>query len=395
MFTMLVYLQTHAVRVTKEEELNPKDSQTLTALFPPPLLPDLSKNAELDFLIHLGRRTDLLTVKHGRIKPEREAVRTWLQASPLKQTQFLQNAWRADPTWNDLWRIPSLAPQPTGWENSPLLARSKILSYLAREETLSGAWLSLDGFITAIKRFDPDFQRPHGDYQSWYIYDLNHQPLMGFEYWDHIEGALIRYILTHLLLLMGVINVGLSHKTALPTSFQITPQGEGFLTNRLTTPPTSKKPLFLRVGPNFHVYVPQQASLYDRFQLARFAELVQREENRVVYHITQASVGQALRNGVTSDQMVAFLARVTNNQTPLKVVETLRTWGTRQGTAYLERTTLLRFKHESQVDEICQNPQLKPLLGEVIGPKAILVPSENTLEVRRILIELGYLSGSD
>jgi hypothetical protein len=129
--------------------------------------------------------------------------------------------------------------------------------------------------------------------------------------------------------------------------------------------------------------------------LARFAELVQREENRVVYHITQASVGQALRNGVTSDQMVAFLARVTNNQTPLKVVETLRTWGTRQGTAYLERTTLLRFKHESQVDEICQNPQLKPLLGEVIGPKAILVPSENTLEVRRILIELGYLSGSD
>jgi hypothetical protein len=391
LFSLLVYLQTRAVQL-ENDKLGPKHLEALTDYLPASLLSELPLSAELDFLIHLGRRTGLLTYNRGRIKPDRETVRTWLQATETERLQRLQHGWRVDPTWNDLAHVPTLVLRSTGWENSPLLARSKILKMVTQAEISTDTWLSLDQIVTTIKQKDPDFQRPTGDYESWYISDQAGNSLMGFDNWDKVEGALIRYILTHILFWLGAVELGVSGESEPPAYFRLTPSGEAFLFNRSLPELSANKPLFIRVLPGFQVQVPQRANLYDRFQLARFAELERREINQVIYRISQTSVGRALRNGVTADQMVAFLARATNNQTPLKVVETLRTWGTRQGTAYLERTTILRLKHESQVEELRQNQAIGPLLGEIIGSTAILIPSENTLAVRRLLTELGYLA---
>jgi len=392
MFSLLAYLQTNSLRLQSNNQLSAKDKKSIAETLPPALLPGFDPIAELEFLVHLGQRAELLTAKYGRLKPERETTRRWLHLTAAEQLQLLRKTWRADPTWNDLWHTPGLAPRPTGWENSPLLARSKILGHLADIATgnMVGEWLSVDDFVAKFKQVDPDFQRPDGDYESWYIYDADGRPLMGFEHWDAVEGALIRYILTNVLLLLGVTDVGLNSQTSPPTGFKITPQGAAFLQDQLLTP-TTERTLFLRVKPNFQVDVPHRASLYDRFQLNRFAELEQREENRVVYKITQGSIGRALRNGVTADQVVAFLARASNNQTPLKVVETLRTWGRRQDTVRLERATILRVKDESLVEELRQQPLIRPLLGEIIGPTTLLIPAENVREVRRLLMELGYL----
>ena len=141
----------------------------------------------------------------------------------------------------------------------------------------------------------------------------------------------------------------------------------------------------------FQVRVPLHASLYDRFQLARFAELHQRESNRTMYKITQASMSKALRNGVTHEQITAFLTRSTNNQIPLKVVEALRNWGTRYGTVKLENATLIRVQDGHLIAEIQKHPTLSPLLGDVLGPTTILVPTKNAPDVRKALRELGYL----
>ncbi len=390
-FNLLVYLQTTPVRLHHKTDLTTTDQSTLVDCLLPPLLPICTPQAELDFLLHLAQRAGLLIISHGRLRPDRDPTRAWLQAHSVQQERILQDAWRADPTWNDLWHVPGLVPQPTGWENSPLLARAKILDYLAQLDTSSENWFSLADFAATIKRLDPDFQRPAGDYESWYIHDEQGNSLMGFEHWDRVEGALIRYILTHLLPLLGVVDVGLPTETSSPTCFRITPLGAAFLAGQPAPSVPDHKPRFLQVDNGFNVNVSPQASLYDRFQLARFAELQQQDTDRSTYRITQASVGRAMRNGVTADQIVAFLARATNNQTPLKVVETLRNWGARRSTVELERATLLRLTDESLVMELQQHSELGPLLGEVIGPKAILVPADDVKEVRRLLTELGYL----
>lgn len=398
-FNLLVYLQTTPVRLESNPKapdvtyhsLAAKDRQTLANCLLPPLLSAFPQEAELEFLLHLGQRAGLLVAKHGRLRPDRDPARAWLQAHPLEQLRLLQDTWRADPTWNDLWHVPSLVPQPTGWENSPLLARSKILGFLARVYSPTEAWLALSDFVVAIQSAEPDFQRPGGDYNSWYIYDRQGQLLMGFEHWEQVEGALIRHLLTHILPVLGVAELGTAGETGDPSSFRLTPLGQTFLQNQAPTVPADKKPSLLRVDANFYAHVPARASLYDRFQLARFAQLEQRDKERVVYAITQASVSRALKNGVAAEQITAFLARATDNQTPLKVIETILTWGVRQNTAHLEQATLLRLTHESMLAELCQHPRLGPLLGEVLNPTTILISSEKVAEVRRLLMELGYL----
>ena len=398
-FNLLVYLQTTPVRLESippspdltYSKLTAKDKKALAACLLPPLLPSFAPEAELEFLLHLGQRAGLLAIGHGRLRPDRNPTRAWLQAHHLEQIQLLQNTWRADPTWNDLWHVPGLAPQPTGWENSPLMARSKILGYLARVEASTDNWLSINDFVAMVKHMEPDFQRPSGDYEGWYIYDSQGNPLMGFAHWDQVEGALIHYLLTYILPLLGVVDLGAAAATGDPISFRITPLGQNFLQSQPPAIPAGTKSPLLRVDTNFYAYVPIRASLYDRFQLARFAQLERREPDRTIYHITQASISRALKNGVAADQITAFLARATDNQTPLKVVETVLTWGTRQNTVHLEQATLLRLKHESLLAELRQHSILGPLLGEVIGPTTILVPPDKVVEVRRLLMELGYL----
>lgn len=399
MFNLLVHLQTTPVRLESNPKapdatyhsLAAKDRQTLASCLLPSLLPSFPQEAELEFLLHLGQRAGLLVAKHGRLRPDRDPARTWLQAHPLEQFRLLQDAWRADPTWNDLWHVPGLVPQPTGWENSPLLARSKILGFLARLESPTEAWLSIADFVATIKRVEPDFQRPGGDYNSWYIYDRQGRLLMGFEHWEQVEGALLRHLLTHVLPLLGVVELGAAAETGEPSSFRLTPSGQSFLQNQAPAVPADKKPSLLRVDANFYAHVPARASLYDRFQLARFAQLEQRDKERTVYAITQASASRALKNGVAAEQITAFLARATDNQTPLKVVETILTWGTRQNTARLEQATLLRLAHEGLLAELRQHPRLGPLLGEVLNPTTILISADKVVEVRRLLMELGYL----
>jgi hypothetical protein len=391
-FRVLVYLQTTPVRLQHQSELSHENKEALTRCLLPPLPSSFSLLDELDFLLHLGQRANLLTIAHGRLRPERDSTRAWLQSPPAQQLQLLQNTWRVDHSWNELWHTPGLVPQATGWENSPLLARSKILGYLEQIKASSeNGWLAIDSFIAMIKRIDPDFQRPTGDYESWYIQDKQGNFLMGFEHWDKIEGALIRYTLTHILLLLGVVELGCPSPTSPATSFRLTPEGYAFLTGQIDELEPVRKPALLRVDHNFYVQAPKQASLYDRFQLARFAELERYGEQRTIYKITPATVRRALQNGVTSDQITAFLARVTNNQTPLKVVETIRAWGSRHASVRLEQATLLRLKHEGVLAELRQQPAFNHLLGEALTPTTLLIPAEHVAEARRLLTELGYL----
>ncbi|MCB9101498.1 MAG: helicase-associated domain-containing protein [Anaerolineales bacterium] len=390
-FRILVYLQTTPIRIQQDETLTASDKQALTQAMLPPLHRYAALETELEFLLHLCRRAKLLTLAHSRLRPEREPTRSWLQATSTRQTTELQNTWRADPTWNDLWHVPELAPQPTGWENSPLLARSKILDYLAGLDISPGQWLSIDHFVTLVKQIDPDFQRPSGDYDTWYIQDRQGNFLMGFAHWDEVEGALIRYLLTFILPILGVVDLGSSGPATAPTRFCLTPAGQSFLTGRRVVDDGPPKTPWLRVDHNYMVRVPAQANLYDRFQVARFAWLASYDQHRVGYQITQASIKRALKNGVTPDQITAFLTRVTNNQTPLKVVEAIRNWGTRYATVALEPATLLHLKHEDLAAELRQHPGLGPLLGEALNATTILIPAKHVAQVKRFLIELGYL----
>ncbi|GAG29631.1 unnamed protein product, partial [marine sediment metagenome] len=226
----------------------------------------------LGFMRHLMQSTGLVHVtRAGLLRPDPGLATDWLRSPTQQQRTKLAQAWRDDPTWNDLIHVPSLRLEDTGgWRNDPVLARQAVLSHLPA--CSSGAWYAIEGFAAAIKRRDADFQRPDGDYTAWYIRDsLTGVYLSGFENWEAVEGALIRYLIVGPLAWLGLVDLGMASVDGPLVAFRLTTPGEAFLGLRTLRPEPEPVPLTLRPGP---VVAVPQARRYDRFQLARIASRV-------------------------------------------------------------------------------------------------------------------------
>src|SRR5690606_39732442 len=96
------------------------------------------------------------------------AVGAFLDKTRAEQRRTLFDAWRASPEGNDLCRTPELEGVEAGsWHNDPLQTREAVLRLFGHLQP--GAWYSQADVIRAIREIEPDFQRPTGDYDTWYI----------------------------------------------------------------------------------------------------------------------------------------------------------------------------------------------------------------------------------
>jgi hypothetical protein len=395
-FGILVTARNRTLGLSPDGSLRLRGRQAINALCVSPVpAANVADDDRLALVAHLTCAAKLIITTQGRLVLNPNPARSWLQTTPGHRLLTLQTAWRDDPGWNDLWHVPSLKPQPTGWKNDPVLTRHKVLNFLAR--CRPGDWYRLDEFTAAIKSSDPDFQRPDGDYTTWYIHGLNGQPLMGFEHWDEVEGALLRYLVSGPLHWLGITDLGLDGGDfGHPTTFRLAEAGLSLL--KLAAPPAAEplpsEPVSvpsLAVRDDLTLRMSADASLYDRFQVARFADFLEREPDRISYRISLASLARARRQGITSEQVNAFLVRVSGGHVSSKVLDDLRAWQDRGGTVRLEQSTVLRVDHPETLKALRRHPAIGPLLGEVLGPQAVLVPRANAGQVRRWLADQGYL----
>jgi len=345
----------------------------------------------LAFLHHLCRQLRLVRVRGGLLKPNSAEARAWLKSSPADQMAALQAAWRDDPQWNELWHVPSLRCEDTGWRNDPLATRQRILKHLS--QCPPDQWLSLASLIQAIKDSDPDFQRPDGDYGSWYIRQADTgRYLSGFESWDQVEGALIAYLIAQPLHWLGVTSLGYENETdGLPSSFLITPWGAAFL--GLPHPEQEEwSPQPIEVRPDFTILVPAGGSLYHRFQIERFAEEQGSEGGAYLYRITLDSLARLLREGIEAETVLGFLKQAAAGRLPDNVTHTLRQWGQKYGQISLRSVVLLQVKDDSILQELQTLAQTRPYLQEVISTKAATVAEKDWPRLVEELGKLGYLS---
>src|SRR5690606_33938934 len=125
---------------------------------------------------------------------QRAEVRRWLSEPRASQVRLLAEAWRGSTAFRDLWHVPGLFPE--GMPNyDPTVARTAMMNFLS-EIAPEQEWWALDEFIEVVKHTDADFQRPGGDYDSWYIRSEAGDYLRGFESWDAVEGALLEFYIT-------------------------------------------------------------------------------------------------------------------------------------------------------------------------------------------------------
>lgn len=383
--TFLIHLYGEAVRPEPKGTLPPQHrKRVLEAL--------LERDPDrLALIEHLAHRLRLVGEGDRRLRLNSSQARVWLRASPAEQLRSLQQSWRDSPDWNELWRMPSLQCQRTGWRNDPLATRQRFLDWLAR--CPGGEWLGVESLVQALRSADPDFQRPDGDYEGWYIRDrATGEYLTGFESWDRVEGSLIRDLLARPLLWLGMVMLGMDDQE--PTAFRITPQGGAFLTGE--EPPVSEATGPLLVTPDLTIQIPLEGSLYHRFQVARFAEQmptpVDQELPLFTYRITPESLARSREQEIALSQIVALLERATDGKLPRNVPMLLTDWERKMGKVALRRVVVLETADELTMQELQHLPQTRGYLQEILGPQAAVIEEDDCPRLLQALTELGYLA---
>jgi len=379
---VLAYLRREAIRSRGGPFLSAKQLAALG-----PRLRGETSEERLHLIQRLMRRARLVVDERGLVRPGPDA-RDWLRASPSERSRTLLQAWRADKGGHELQFVEGLRWESSDRPYDASLPREAILSHLAT--CPSGTWISLPSFVDAMRATDPDFLRPDGDYDSWYIRDTKAERfLTGFESWDRVEGRLIAHIITHQLRWLGLLAVGQAKEGAAQTVFRLTPVGLTLL--GLPSPESrDDESRTISVSAELLIRAPQNLHLYDRYQLERFAEWEAEEDGSLRYRLSRASVWRGQAQGIEINQMIAFLRRATGGDLPDEVPRRLMEWGSRYGKVALQRAILLRTRDEATMRDLREHSALATLLGEQLSPRIALVNERDFDLVVRALKQMGY-----
>jgi hypothetical protein len=344
----------------------------------------LTDHGYIILLQHLVLQARLLQRHRGSWQP-RSITKRWLQAKPYARAQKLFQTWREDATWNELAHIPSLDFQRAGEAYNPQRPRAKVLAQLQACQV--GTWYALTDLVNTIKALEPDYMRPDGDYDTWYVRDAqSRQYLSGFGHWERIEGAFIKYLIRGPLYWLGA--VALDGDPA-PMGFTVTPLGAALLGWDGAEAPQIAESL-LDVQPNMTVNAAYKSNYYDHYQLMRFAEWQSMRPQAMIYRITERSLAESLEEGIEVKQILAFLRRASGEKLPREVAQTLEGWASRYGRVKLSRLTVLITRDAETMQELRAHQGVRPYLGYALTPRVALVDENEMPTLVRLLKRLNY-----
>ncbi len=309
-----------------------------------------------------------------------EAVKTFLESPREAALASLVEAWQSSETFNELRLLPGLAFEGA-WDNQPLVTREFLLNLL--EPIPEGVWWSIPSFIRDIKQKYPDFQRPAGDYDTWFIKRLaDGQYLRGFAHWDEVDGALIRHFL-QVLHWLGQIDLAAPDETGAPTAFRITNHEL-----RTKNVETSK----IVVASTGLITIPRLAPRSVRYQVARFCNWdVSPTPEEYRYRVTPASLKRAAGQGLKASHLLSLLAKQMGGQIPPVFAKALQRWESNGTEARIETLTVLKVSKPEVLAELRASRAAR-FLGEIIGPTTVVIQAGAESKVLTALAELGLLA---
>jgi len=310
--------------------------------------------------------------------PQIEPVRLFLEASRKEALEKLVNAWQGSETFNELRQVPGLVCEGE-WQNAPHITRHTLLGFLA--SIPPGKWWSLSAFIHAIKEKHPDFQRPAGDYDSWFIKrDSDGAYLRGFAHWDDVDGALVRYLITGPLFWLGMVELATPSDSEIVTAFRVNEK-------RVTSTENAK----LTVSSNGRITVPRLVPRVTRYLISRFCVWDEEKPDEYRYRVTTGSLKKAGEQGLKIGQLLSLLAKNAAAELPPAFVKALKRWETNGTEARVEVQTVLKVSRPEVLEEL-RKSKAGRFLGETLGPTAVIVKKGAQAKVLAALAELGLLA---
>jgi XPB/Ssl2-like helicase family protein len=312
--------------------------------------------------------------------PQTEIVKNFLASSRTDALKMLQEAWVESQAFNELRLMPGIICEGE-WTNQPQEMREFLLNLL--DAIPENKWWSLNAFVRDVKQKYADFQRPAGDYDSWFIKRTSDgQYLRGFQYWDEVDGALIRYFITNILYWLGQVDLGFTEGSNQPTAFRITS-----IESRTANVENKK----LHVSSQGKITAPRLMSRVVRYQLARFCEWDEDKRDEYRYHITTNSLTKAREQGLKAEHLLSLLVKHSDAGIPPSLVKALKRWEVNGTEARVQTQVVLKVSRPEILEETRKSKAGK-YLGEVLSPTAVIVKSGAIQNVLDALTELGLLT---
>ena len=344
------------------------------------------KPVYIQFLLALLAQVGLFSAEQ---LPEPEKVKDFLSESRGEALLNLFNIWRNSQSLNELRMLPGLTSDGN-WTNNPQIPRNLLIEILKPLDV--STWWSIPSLLNQVKTTMPDFQRPAGDYDSWFIHEeKTNQNLRGFESWDKVEGALLRYLLAGPLHWLGVLDIAHAEKTNQPISFRLSPIGVNLLQNQIPAQCSSENGS-VTISSDGSLFITHEVPRALRYQLERFCLPLGGEKSQAKYQVTADSLRQAVDQGLRPTQLIYLLQQARVKNIPQVVSDALERWEKYGPEMKVQPVVLLRLEKNELLPIFQKVPRVARCLGEVLNPLTVIVKPGSTESLRQALAELGFIA---
>ena len=324
--------------------------------------------------------------------PRPESTRSFLESNRPGALLQLAQAWMDSSSFDELRLLPGLQVEGE-LEYDPILPRRLVLDFLS---TIPGSkagekrpYWNLPSFLEAVRYNHPEFLRPSGDYDSWLIRDLHRDEfLRGFQYWDDVEGAFIRYILTGPLHWLGYLDLASHGTSGMLSAFRFSAWASDLFAGKGPSG-LPEEDQTVQASPDGRISVHRLAPRAVRYQLARFCAWERLIEGVYHYRLTPNSLERARGQGLTLSHLLSLLRRYAQPLSP-GLVKTLERWEQAGTEARFQRLVVLRLS-SPELLTLLRTSRAARFLGDPLGPTAVIVKPAAVEKVMSILAEMGYL----
>jgi hypothetical protein len=321
-------------------------------------------------------------------KVQSGAVKTFLEMPRSKALSKLANSWRTSDGSFDLYKVDDLVIEKK-CPYDPISVNEQVLETL--NQVPANTWWDLNSFIQFFHSHHPNFLRPSGDFESWFIREKETgQYLQGFEVWNKIEGRLLEFMVSRPLHWLGFLDLGFSSQADEPSCFCISRWwSDLYLRKVLSFPDPPPEDVF--INSRGKVSVPTSSSLAVRYQIGRFAKYLDTNPYVYFYQLSNSSLKNSKKQGLKTHQLVKIIQNHSSSPFPPVLFRALQNWESMGAQVHFDSLKVVRFSNPSIVDILIKSKAGK-FIRESLNPTTIAYDPAGEKIIKSILLEAGYFS---
>jgi hypothetical protein len=339
-------------------------------------------DGQLDFYQQLSQICGLLD-SNKNVSPAE--TRDFFDLSREDAMLKLWISWRKAENYPDISLLPQISLEGSP-EMDPVHTRDKVITHLTSLEPES--WWSIESFVSQIKETDPDLLRKSGEYDSWFIKNRETgEYLSGFQHWDDVEGALVRYLLTGPLHWLGLLDLGMPDEDALPHAFRFSSFSRALITGT-SLPLSPRKTEEIQIRSKGEIRMTENVPHKIRYQAARFCDWFPVKADAYLYAITPGSLLRAEEQGLRIKHLLTLFKK-NAGVIPPNILAALERWEKQGVQASISHKTILRLGSPAVLKALKRSKASRYIL-EQVGPTAVIVKPGSEDKIGEALVELGF-----